>query len=403
MTEMCCDVCYSPDIIQTNSGYVCKVCGIELEQIRIMFPPVLENYERMDHTNMGTIHETSHNIHWRRQYKLNNHYGNNAYDKRVEIIGYREIKRIFGALDLPRGKISPIFEKFKEARNWFPKRKKIQGPLILAPLVIYFHLPVEGIMFNEAEFLNVLNVSPEYFKSFIKCFLREDKEYGQRDRLLIVRDKLLDICHQFKELDMPFFSQAYRFTEMLWEYIKDAGERYIAGLTASIIATCLYEGKVSAQDVCKYLGISIYTVQGYIKKKIVPRFNISGFTTLRKSVAILQKWLATIGLYIVKEPGMKTKRNIKVKKKFTKRLKKTSEGEKAEKKREKLVKKKNKQVIKERTKKIEKKLDKKNCKIYSLIADDNIFIIMILKTNKRFKNENSIRIDLFKLSAKDPP
>lgn len=80
-------------------------------------------------------------------------------------------------------------------------------------------------------------------------------------------------------------------------------EDVIAGLACSMIAlTSEYRDVVKVNEICKKIGIKMSTVQSQIKRNLIEKYHISGFTSLVHSADLLEKIVKKLtGISINKE------------------------------------------------------------------------------------------------------
>ncbi|MHA1688744.1 MAG: hypothetical protein ACTSUN_05325, partial [Promethearchaeota archaeon] len=69
------------------------------------------------------------------------------------------------------------------------------------------------------------------------------------------------------------------------------------GVACSLIAlTPEYRKKITVTKICSHVGIQMSTVQSQVKKRIIERFKIPGFTSLVKSAKLIEKILKKLGI-----------------------------------------------------------------------------------------------------------
>ncbi len=101
------------------------------------------------------------------------------------------------------------------------------------------------------------------------------------------------------QLEMPMFQKFKRIILKGWNLFSNIKETVIAGVAISIgllTESSYTEIGVSINSICKKLGIRPSTIQSQIKKKLIERFKIHGFTTLMKSIDIIKAVVKKLGL-----------------------------------------------------------------------------------------------------------
>ena len=304
-SELQCDTCHSTDIVETPQGVVCGSCGLVLEGQKIIFNRVnfsdIEHYARLGKTYIGTVRERYAHAHSVKLNHLQKLHSIDSNEKELRIRAKIEISRIFSHLNLSKTLENVVFHKFLTIRAALNPGTKYRIPEKLVPLCIYFVCKIRTISINEAGLLEVSHISKKEFNAFklqIQQFL---PHYKERDRRSYILTKFLELAEHF-ELGMAFYFQSKKILTRLWDNIKNTKDDVIAGLVASILFLCVYQDKgkekINVHAICKRLNIKMSTIQSQVKRKILERFKVEGFTTLLKSTDLLKQVMDKLGLIV---------------------------------------------------------------------------------------------------------
>ena len=300
--DLSCDVCSSSDIIETKEGYVCRSCGIVLEIQRLEhYRPYNENsiqYAVLGTTQIGSVRE-------RFQHSNSNHLNNlnrlHSIKSNKEAVYNRarlEISRIFTGLNLPDSYKNVVFEKFKKVHSAVKPGTKYRSPDKLVPICIHYVLKANNIWIKESDLLEVSKINKKEFNSFKFAMNKFLPKYGIVKKQESVVGIIYGVVEAYR-LDMPMFHMFKRIVLKGWNLFSNTKDTVIAGVAISIglLTSQSYdEIGVSINSICKELGIRPSTIQSQIKKKLIERFKIYGFTTLMKSTDIIRAVVKKLGL-----------------------------------------------------------------------------------------------------------
>jgi hypothetical protein len=198
-------------------------------------------------------------------------------------------------LDLPYSLRESLFTKYKQARSEFEPGTKFRNPEKLIPGILYYHckfncLPIdERILLENSEIgkkdfyelkLNVVGIMPKYYT---------------RDRQAFIKTCLMQLKEEY-HLDMGFYHDTSRILEKLWDGIKCTTDDVIAGLVGSLVILCSEKYDISVSSICNHLNIQMSTIQSQVKRKVIERFRVLGFTSLVASADILRDVMDKLGL-----------------------------------------------------------------------------------------------------------
>jgi transcription initiation factor TFIIIB Brf1 subunit/transcription initiation factor TFIIB len=305
--DLTCDSCNSKEIIETNQGYVCSKCGLVLEIPRIKYhKPFIQTKIQHEvstgNTSIGYQKERLRNKYSSKLKRLQKIQQTKSNEDYIDHSANIEISRILTGLSLPYTFKEPIFKVFKQIRKELQKGTKYRNPEKLIPTLIYFYCKKENIAINEQKLLDIAKVDK---KEYNYCKLKVSRlmpEYYERNRKQLIMNKVLGISEQYN-LGMSFYYDAKKILMNLWQGIKCTTDDVIAGLVSSIAVLCHYQGKVTVSSICSALHIQMSTIQSQVKRKLIKRFNVTGFKSLVKSADLVRTLIYKLGIF----KGIETK------------------------------------------------------------------------------------------------
>jgi len=297
--EVCCDVCNSPEIVETEQGYVCASCGVVLEIQKLEYHRPYKE-ERLQHavlssTQIGHVRERSQNKHSRKFHKLNKISKSSNSIPQPDIAAKVIIGRLLENLNLPSNLKQPIFAKYKQAREEFPPSTKFRSPEKLVPSMIYFHCKYNCMPIDERELLEYANIEKSDFHQLKLRAVRIMPKYYSRDRQEYILNRIMQIKEEYL-LPMDFYHEARKILMKLWEGIKCTKDDVVAGLVSSIVILCQYQYDLNINSVCNSLNIQMSTIQSQVKRKIIDRFQVPDFESLVRSADLLRDVMDKLGL-----------------------------------------------------------------------------------------------------------
>ncbi|MBD3197384.1 MAG: hypothetical protein GF317_20175 [Candidatus Lokiarchaeota archaeon] len=139
VVDTMCDQCNSSHIVETDTGFVCSNCGIELEDQR--FSHHIDYFDNRNLTWYGR-HLTNPDL--QRQQKQDLQYSQN-YNKYKKKIIRKEIERILSSLDLDLKFTKHVLKRVLTFRNLLEKGTKLRNHEKLIPPVIYYFFKIQGV------------------------------------------------------------------------------------------------------------------------------------------------------------------------------------------------------------------------------------------------------------------
>jgi len=297
--ELECEECKSTDIIQTEQGYVCSLCGLVLNAQRMEYHHPYEQtrvqYSAIHNTTLGTHAERNCNKRSRDLNRLSKIHNTQTKPENttINVKARREIRRILSALDLPNSFEASIFKKFKTLYSRIEKQSKFRAPRKLVPVIIFHYCRKRNIPLNSKKFLSVSKLSQTDFREGRYVYLEFYPEYFTRDRVALIKNYISEIKEEF-ELGNTFFKNSLHIADYFWKYLINTTDAVIAGLVSSIAVLCDYNNyrdKVSINEICKTVNIRASTVNARIANTIVRCLKIKEFESPVKSHKLINLYV----------------------------------------------------------------------------------------------------------------
>ncbi|MBD3195376.1 MAG: hypothetical protein GF317_09990 [Candidatus Lokiarchaeota archaeon] len=313
--HLICDDCGGDQIIETPQGYVCKMCGIELEVPKMEYHrPYGDNklqHAPLGRTQIGYHFERMRNPLSKRLNTLSRLQNIKDNEKVMANITKNLISKLSSHLDLPRSLFQIYFKKYLEIRKKLSKGTKYRSPEKLVPIVIYYSTKFRNIPINASDLLEITDIEKKDFDSFRLQLIHFWPEYLERNRKKYILKRVMEVAEKYK-LGMKFYSLSHRLLEKLWEGIKCTKDDVVAGLISSIVILCNYKDTVPVNQICTTLNIRMSTIQSQVRRKIFERFQIPGFQTLVKSSEILHKLLESLDILNMENSSSNNKKQIQI-------------------------------------------------------------------------------------------
>jgi len=306
-----CDICGSNDIAKTMEGYTCRNCGVVLNIPRLEYnrpySKTCLQHAPLNSTQIGTKQERLNHTRSPHLQRLNKIHSISSISNEIFILetARKEIARLLEVLGYSTLEMNQdILKNVKTIWQKIEKGTKFRNVEKLVPAVIYVYFKIKCLAINWSKLLENSKLSKEEFRGALMTALRflDHKAriaYLKRTRKRYCEQKILRIAEEFG-LGMDFYHQAAALMYKLWDIIQNTKEDVIVGVACSLIAlTPEYRKKITVSKICTQLGIQMSTVQSQIKKRIIERFKVPGFSSLVKSASLIERILKKLG--IIKE------------------------------------------------------------------------------------------------------
>ena len=208
-TNLCCDVCGSSDIIETNEGYVCRECAVVLRIQKLQYDrpynnDVVQYAKGLGRTQIGNKRERQTSPVSRKIQRLQKYNSRVSHEETAERKARGEIFRILAKLNLSSTFGPFIMEKFRTVRPKLREGTKFRSAEKLASILMFIGLKLKNVPVNSKDIIELSSVTEEEFRSFFTQVAHYIPEYASRNRQEYISQRLLDVTRHF-ELEMPFY------------------------------------------------------------------------------------------------------------------------------------------------------------------------------------------------------
>ena len=301
-TQLICPECNSEDITDMNGEYTCRACGLVLETKVAVYNSPYEKehehyhrYNRYSQTQIGNARErysTQQGQKYRKLQKINRSKTHKKYDEsRTKC----EINRIFTLLKLPHRLRKAVFVKYIEVWAQLEAGTKFRGSQKLLPPLIYLVHKSAGCPINQTELMEYTDIEKSDFREGILLIHQLQPQLAKRNRGKYIVRKISQVTSRLG-LDMGFYKLSVQILKSFWSDLYNTSDNIIAGVVMSIATLTAYQEHTNVKRICDKLNIAMSTIQSQVKRKIVRKLELSGFTSLVKSAFLLKKVMIKMGL-----------------------------------------------------------------------------------------------------------
>lgn len=150
----------------------------------------------------------------------------------------------------------------------------------LIPVFVYSFFRTKGIDITFPLFKKLSGLTRHEIFCMLKKIGDTFPEYIIRNRKQIILNKINTVKSEF-HFNYLFYKNADKILRKLWDILSNTTDRVVAG-TVSTLALISINGNSPINNICQKLEIKQSTVI-YQIKKLVNKFEVSGFTTLGES------------------------------------------------------------------------------------------------------------------------
>lgn len=309
-----CDECESENLIISNGEYICRDCGLVLENKNLLHKVILKKdnmiYGKERYTKLGNRYERLNTPYSQKFERLNWLNKKNNHEETVFRTMKIEISRILHYLELPLSLKQEIFRLTKKIYSCLSKNVKYRNPCKLASVVIYEKCKRSALPVCQKDLLEISKIDRKEFLSFLSAIIKFLPIYDETRKIAYISNKIFEIVSYF-EFEFEFFFQVKELLYKLWPIIKLSTEDIIACTLSIISFSVLYEGKLKENlkinTICKKFGVRMSSISNFIKRTILPQFKIEGFRGLIKSTFLLRQLLEKVD-FIKKNPSENRKK-----------------------------------------------------------------------------------------------
>ena len=148
----------------------------------------------------------------------------------------------------------------------------------LIPVFVYSFFRTKGINVSFPLLKKLSGLTSSECFGMLKKINGTFSEYMTRDRKQIILSKVQVIESDF-QLNPRFYKNAYKILQKLWGILSNTTDRVVAGTVSALALISIHNDSPLLHKVCQKFEIRQSTVI-YQIKKLVKRYNVSGFTTL---------------------------------------------------------------------------------------------------------------------------
>lgn len=292
-----CDNCNSTDITETSQGYVCRTCGVVQEMQKLEYNHPYEEIKVQNapmkyriSTSMGLKYERLRLANSPKMIRLNKLNNIMQHEDMVYKTAENEVSRLLDAMGYTNfKKKQDILNTIKNTWTKLPKGTKFRNVEKLTPVVLYVCFKTYSLSINILTLLEISKIEKREFYSCLLEVCRLKEDYSKRNKKIYVSRKIMEITEKFG-LGMEFYHKANDLMKHLFIIVNSTKDDVMAGLACSMIAlNSEYRDIIKVNEICTEIGIEMSTIQGQIKRNLIEKYNISGFTSLVQSADLLEK------------------------------------------------------------------------------------------------------------------
>ena len=316
--QLICPECHSENVLSTNGEYVCSDCGIVLETKIAVYHSPYDKEKRYQHpfrsyaqTQIGSPRERQTSSSPNRYKALQRLQNCQTHEKRIQCVAKFEINRLFTLLKLPHRLRKSVYVQFCQVRSQLKPRTKYRSPRKLLPPLIYIVHKCAGLTIDQTKLIEFSELNESEFREAQLLLFQLIPQYARRNRLRYIMCKISQLTSQL-DLRMSFYHLAVRILKQFWEEIYNTTDHVVVGVVMSLATLAGYQNQISVNRICSALHISMSAVQRQVKRRIIRKLNLSGFTSLVKSAKLLHQVLMKLGLIetLVENSTHQTKESI---------------------------------------------------------------------------------------------
>lgn len=274
--EWVCDECNSL-LIEERGHYVCPECGLISQNP--VYIGIKKKYPR------------DAPLRDRKKLKRCLHFNPKlSYEEAVFREAKIEVRRLLSYFQIPitKRRETKIYLKFKEVWDSLEKRTKYRNPQKLVPIIFYYYYRYK-IFLSQKELLEQTNLTKKEFNSFTIQISRFLPVFPFEVRRLQILKRLLSITETLS-LGMRFYHTSAHLLPKFRSLLK-AKNDVIAATLSTLAKFALQKESISVNRIASFFQIEMSSIQYQIKKNIVNKYEIQGFTSLVRSKEILSAFL----------------------------------------------------------------------------------------------------------------
>jgi hypothetical protein len=274
-TILVCDDCQA-SLIEERGFYVCPECGLVGRKILVNVPLLANNKRLMHKKNRIKIVKGKHT---KIKFLL-------TRERIIEITAKNQIRRLLSHFQISISKLveEKLFNIFQKVWNSLNSGTKYRDPLKLVPLIFYYYYRDQVLLYR-SDIINYSILSRQEFNSFMMQIRNFLPSYSFEAKRMRVLKRLMNITETL-DLGMQFYHTSVHILSTFPSLLLTNSD-IVAALGATLSKFVLEIDSISVRKITLFFKISMSQLQYHIKKKIIEKRNIAGFSTLVRSKDIL--------------------------------------------------------------------------------------------------------------------
>ncbi len=181
---------------------------------------------------------------------------------------------------------------FNGLRREMHRHSKYEHPDKLIPIIAYLILKKRGFYVRVSDFLKFMRVSRKTFSVSFKRVMKLYSDLQKKNKQKIIIKKLINLKWYFN-LEDEFLVVSVRTLNNFWYFIEFAKEEISAGLVSIFTLIRMEIPTPSFNEICKFLIISMGSINNRVKKLMKEIFRAEKFESLRRSSDLIRDIIIT--------------------------------------------------------------------------------------------------------------
>ena len=192
----------------------------------------------------------------------------------------------------------PAFRKYQKEFLYFfervhsriPASKKISNPELLIPILIFVFLRIKLAPITPTKYVESNIMSKGDLALNLRKYLPYIPEYQTRDRRGLIVSMIKHVGRKLKYPD-AFLDECETLLDVFWKELSHTTERVTAGTVFCLTLVYVEDAPPPFKGICDEFGVEMSAIIYQIKHKLMERYRIEGFTTLRQSLSCVKQFL----------------------------------------------------------------------------------------------------------------
>lgn len=179
---------------------------------------------------------------------------------------------------------------FERVQSRIPAQKKISNPVLLIPTTIFVFLRMKLAPITPVKYAGTNIMSKADLSKYLRDYLPYIPEYQARDRRGLIMS-MIESVGSLLECPKAFLEECETFLDVFWKELSQTTERVTAATVFCLTLIYVEDAPPPFKGICDEFGVEMSTVIYQIKHKLIKRYGINGFTTLRQSLPLVKQFL----------------------------------------------------------------------------------------------------------------